>query len=193
MASKRKSLITPKGVAHFPWVNKPDTKFGKEEFKCGLVFASVEVAKPVIDAAKALGAEAFGPKTKVKLPLEKQEDGTVLLRAKSKEKPTITDSKGNTIKRTVKLGGGSIIKLGITLSSYDKTGKGVTAYLDGVQVLKLVEFGGNKPNFGDASDEIEDDDAFVAGADVEEDGGDEGAEDGEELSSSSDGEDASEF
>jgi hypothetical protein len=190
MALAKKSLITPKGVANYPWINKPDTKFNKTEFKCGLVFADVAAAKSVIDAAKEVGAEQFGPKAKVKLPLEKQEDGTVLLRTHSKSKPPLIDIKGNEVKSTVKLGGGSIVKLGITLQAYDNGGKkGVTAYLNGVQIIKLVEYGGGTPAFGSAEDEAEDGEGFVAGDYADESEGD----DGEELSAPSSDEDPSEF
>jgi hypothetical protein len=185
----KKSLITPKGVANYPWLNKPDTKFGKTEFKCGLVFESVTAAKPVIDAAKEVFAEEFGPKAKAKLPLEKQEDGTVLLRTHSKSKPPLMDIKGNEVKATVKLGGGSVVKLGITLQAYDNGGKkGVTAYLNGVQIIKLVEYGGGTPQFGSAEDEVEDGEGFVAGSESFED-----ETDGEELSAPSSDEDPSEF
>jgi hypothetical protein len=159
MATK-KSLVTPKGTLSFPWLNRPDTKFGTEKFKTGLVFENQAAAQSVIDAAKAIAAEEFGPKAKVHLPVSKQEDGSVLLRTHSTSKPSIANAKGEVIEKTLKVGGGSVAKLSITLSSYDKGGKkGVTAYLNAVQLLKLVEFGGAAAAFTNAEDEVED--AFV--------------------------------
>jgi hypothetical protein len=182
------SLKTPKGVANYPWLSKPDVSFGKERFKCGIVFENSAIAKPVIDAVNKVAADEFGAKAKVKKPLVKNEDGTILLKTQSNSKPTISDSHGEVLKKTVKLGGGSIVRLAVTLSTYNKDGsRGVTAYLDSVQLLKLVEYGaGREVSWESAADEVED--AFVAGDASGDD--EEGEADDGDVSSS---DDASEF
>jgi hypothetical protein len=77
---------------------------------------------------------SFGMKAKFKDKVTKEEK--IL-------KPVIVDSKGNDA--NVQVGGGSILKVAFKPSFYynDATQKaGVTFYLVGVQIIKLVKFGG---------------------------------------------------
>lgn len=54
MASKYKYLTTPKGVANYPWLTKPDTKFDEEgEWKVDLVCPLNEETQNFIDAVEA--------------------------------------------------------------------------------------------------------------------------------------------
>ena len=72
------------------------------------------------------------------------EAGGIKIRAKSSKKPTLFDAKGNVIKTDLPVGNGSIIKLSGVMGTYSAGGNiGVTAYLNAVQIIDLVEFGGS--------------------------------------------------
>jgi hypothetical protein len=158
---------TPKGVAVFPRLNEPDYKFtpeGKYSLKLRLPKAEADafLAKYQHIADEGFAqvlAEVKGKKDKKGKPIEPENDGlpftietnketgeetgNVLIsfgmKAKFKDKvtkeekilkPVIVDSKGNDA--NVQVGGGN-----------DATQKaGVTFYLVGVQIIKLVKFGG---------------------------------------------------
>ncbi len=98
---------------------------------------------------------SFGMKAKFKDKITKEEKSL---------KPVIVDSKGNDA--NVQVGGGSILKVAFKPRFYynDATQKaGVTFYLVGVQVVKLVKFGGQL-SFGEEEGgyEADDADAFTA-------------------------------
>lgn len=140
-------FVTTKGAAQWPWLNKPDTRFDTDgKYKADLLVKADE-AKDFMSAAKALFVEEFGEKMlpKAKWPFEKDdESGAVRIRAKSSNKPGLFDAKGNTITADLNVGNGSTIKMAGVMSTYDAGGnKGVTAYLNSVQIIDLVEFGGN--------------------------------------------------
>jgi hypothetical protein len=182
-----KTVITPRGVANYPWVSKADSKFGKEEYKIGLIL-DAQGAEKLQTVLKEIREEEFGSKSKeVKMPLKKQQDGTWLLRAKSTRKPVLVNIKGETINSEVKLGGGSAVKLDVTFKSYDGNfGKGVSCYLNQVQIIKLVEYQAAS-KFASAEDELEDgEEGFVAA-------GESSFEDASNEADASSGNDASEF
>jgi len=120
-----------------------------------------------IETIKETGEEtgniliSFGMKAKFKDKITKEEKAL---------KPVIVDSKGNAT--NVQVGGGSVLKVAFKPSFYynDATQKaGVTFYLVGVQVVKLVQFGGELA-FGteEGGYEAEEANAFTANAEVEE-------------------------
>jgi hypothetical protein len=96
----------------------------------------------------------------IKMPFVENDDDTVTFTFKSKKKPKLFDAKGNPIRNTEGLQriAGSTIKVKGAFSSYEGFGGGVTAYLNDVQIIKLVEGGGG--GFGDESEG--DDDGYVA-------------------------------
>jgi hypothetical protein len=168
--AKNQKFTTPAGIARYPWLNKPDTKFQPEgEYKVGLVLKKAE-AKPLIDACAKLQKEVAAlNKTKklAKLPFANEEDsdgnetGNVIVSCKVKcrdgwdRKPKFFDAAGNRI--DVKLGGGSKIKLNVELYGWHAAslGAGVTLQPVAVQVLDLVEFesGGNAESYGFGKEE----------------------------------------
>jgi hypothetical protein len=92
-----------------------------------------------------------------------KKDGTRYIEAHTYEIPMVADAKGKPVKNPedLRIGGGTVGRLKITLSADPNANKPyVTAYLNGVQVVKLVEYGAG--GFGDMSGEVEDDDAFDA-------------------------------
>lgn len=84
---------------------------------------------------------------------DKKETGVLLLSATSGEKyrPPVFDAKNRKVPEDVKIGGGSRIRLDLALNTYeDKNGGGVNLYINGVQLLDLVEKGVGKSNFDEA-------------------------------------------
>lgn len=198
MTDEFKSIkfITPRGIAVYPRLNKPDSgpkgkeskvpkysvrvRFaptgsfivGKtsvsyadfverlEEMRDEFFDATVAALKEKLKGKKLEAALAAMKKVDVFpafLDKEGEETGEVSVNAKTvsqykdkktgeiiKKKPTIFDAKGVVIKKVPQIGGGSEMKVAASAAAYyvDGTGAvGITYYLDGVQLLKLVEFG----------------------------------------------------
>jgi hypothetical protein len=169
-----KNFTTPKGAAGYSNLTKPDTKFDAEgKYKTTLTI-SKEAAEALIAVAheeaeelleNVLNAPVKGKKpAKLKklddltFPFEENDDDTVTFTFKSKKKPKLFDAKGNPIRDDdLRVGAGSTIRVKGAFSGYEGFGGGVTAYLNEVQIVKLVEFGGG----GFEADEDEED-AYVA-------------------------------
>ena len=75
-------VLTPTGIAKFPHLNKPDTKFNKDgEYRIRLILAAEEAA-PIVDKMKAAADKAFN-ETKAELEASiKSEKGEKLAKAK---------------------------------------------------------------------------------------------------------------
>ena len=142
-------IITPKGVAIYPWLNKPDTKFKEEgEYRVKLAVtdddavALTKKLKPMYDAAiKAAKANPKNKNKKVKVQDEpwsaeldddSNETGRILFSFKRKAsgvskkdgkpwsiKPDLFDAKGNKLAADAQVYGGSIIKVSFTAEAYD--------------------------------------------------------------------------
>jgi hypothetical protein len=77
-----------------------------------------------------------------KLPWKKdKKTGLLSLEATSGEKyrPAVFDAKGNKVPAKVIIGGGSILKLDVTVNPYTGFGGGINLYMNAVQLLKLVQ------------------------------------------------------
>lgn len=160
-------FTTPKGSAGYSNLVKPDTKFDAE----GKYKTSVTVPAAQAESLIALANEeanelaVLDKKTKkvslpanLKMPYVINDDDTVTFNFKTAKKPKLFDAKGNPIRNAenLRVGGGSTIRVKGAFKSYEGFGGGVTAYLNEVQIIKLVEFGGG----GFEADE--DEDAYVA-------------------------------
>lgn len=139
------SVKTPKAVAGYAHVNRP-SKFGKYELT--LRFKSEKEVADIVAKAKELAEEEFGPKkaAKVKMPFGKDEaSGDFTIKATSKYPPTVYNAKGSEIdeERVPAVYGGSVVKAGLKLETYNGEGKtGVIARLSSVQLIKLVTSNG---------------------------------------------------
>lgn len=165
MAAKQPRYTTPKGVAKYPWLNKPDTKFNPDgDFKVTLV-VPVEEADAIMQfldeqmAASEALAKKNNPGKKVKVadaPYSADEDnGTVEINFKLKakvtmqsgdsfeQKPALFDAKGKPL-ADVNVGGGSKIKVSYECVPFYTAliGAGISLRLRAVQVIDLVEFSG---------------------------------------------------
>ena len=157
MAQQPITFTTPKGVAQYPWLSKPDTKFSEEgEYKVSLIL-SKEEAIPILKQINEVFAENVAAESKKnggkdikKAPppyMEQLDDagnstGKVILKFKSKAayKPAIFDAKGIPMIDS-NVWGGSEIKINGSIAPYYTTliGAGVALRLRAVQVIQYVD------------------------------------------------------
>jgi hypothetical protein len=166
----------------YPHLNKPDTKFNTEGvYRVKLNLPADEAAELVekIDAAMehayeeaVNAAETPGKAKRVKradAPYQEDEDGSINFNFKltasgiSKKdgtpwemKPAIFDARGQVIPHnTVRIGGGSLIRVSFEMNEFYTAlvGAGVSLRLRGVQVIELVEWGGNAESHGFGDEE----------------------------------------
>ena len=157
MAQQPITFTTPKGIAQYPWLSKPDTKFSEEgEYKVSLIL-SKEEAIPILKQINEVFAENVAAESKKnggkdikKAPppyMEQLDDagnstGKVILKFKSKAayKPAIFDAKGIPMIES-NVWGGSEIKINGSIAPYYTTliGAGVALRLRAVQVIQYVD------------------------------------------------------
>lgn len=139
------AYVTPRGTARFPKIIEADTKgeYADNKHKTELVF-SPEDMKAFKAQAEAAAAKLLPNVKNPKLPFKSKEDKKTKeivesFIAKSTKKPFIVDAKKTPI-NPKNIGGGSILKLVGSFAAYEKgPNKGITAYLDAVQVIDLKE------------------------------------------------------
>lgn len=163
--AKNPRYVTPAGIAQYPYLSKPDTKFNPDgEYKLKLEIPGDQAQDIVTfldeqhEAAQAK-AKKENPGKKIKpgnSPYEIDEDsGKVVVNFKLKAKvtpkngdpfeqrPAIFDAKGKPL-QDVNVGGGSKVKVAYELVHYYTAiaGAGVSLRLKAVQVIDLKEFSG---------------------------------------------------
>lgn len=210
-AKRPTRYITPKGIAVYPWLDKPDTKFQTEGvYKVGIRLppeqanALLEKLEAVRDAAyvelaaEARAAAAEKAKTskakaaaakmeiiKADLPVEEEEDGSMVFRFKMKasgirkgrvnsaglreedvpwvQQPDLFGADGSPLEDEEReIWGGSTIKVAYHLSPYyNATNKtaGIALKLDAVMVLKAAKGSGRTAEAYGFEAEDEDEDA----------------------------------
>jgi hypothetical protein len=154
-------MTTPSGIAVYPKVETPDTKFNADgEYSIQLDLTKDESADIITKLTKFADVEyaneckAKGKKSlkRAELPWKETEDGKIRfkfkLKAKGKsgdktwdQKPALFDAKGNPTK-DVSLGGGSTVKVAFEAVSYytAMVGHGITLRLKAVQILDLRQW-----------------------------------------------------
>lgn len=152
-------ITTPQGIAKYPWLIKADTKFDADGiFKTDLVLTADE-AKSIATSIKKHFEKHF-PNTKGKMPYSKElddqnkETGNYVFKFKTKNKPALFDATGKPM-QDVNVFGGSQIKVSATAAAYSAGGnKGITLYLNAVQVIELVTGdSGSSESFGFTAEE----------------------------------------
>lgn len=163
-------MVSPAGIAVWPYLNSPDTKFdngGAGEYKVSVKLTE-DAAQPVIDKLQKIldqyQAEEISQNPKVKqftprLPIEEEVDdqgnltGNWLLKVKQKAQITtangIVDMKvalfdAKRRPTNAEIGGGSTLKVATTIVPYTMPSNkavGISLRLYAVQVLNLVEGG----------------------------------------------------
>lgn len=163
---KNPRYTTPAGIAQYPYLTKPDTKFNPDgEYKISVEIpgAAAQDIVTFLDeqfAASVAKAKKENPGKKIKegdVPYSVDDDsGKVTVRFKLKAKvtpkqgdpfeqrPALFDAKGKPIGTDTKIGGGSKVKVAYELVPYYTAiaGAGVSLRLKAVQVIDLVEFSG---------------------------------------------------
>ncbi len=175
---KRSKLITPKSTCGYTWLNKPDTKFSdKGVYKISQTY-DAETAQPLIEKMEEIFLAEYDKKllSRASFPYRiDEETGDVTFTFKSSKQPKLYDAKGNPIKKNINVGNGSTVKSAVSMGAY-KTGVvcGVSAYLDAVQIIDLVEFGANKTLFTSEDgftisehDQMDEDEGFADTSTVE--------------------------
>lgn len=166
MAQQPTLVTTPTGVALYPWLSKPDTKFSTDgEYKVNLVL-SKDDAKPIVDIINEVFSENLqsemkkqkkkelktaNPPYQDELDDNGQATGNVIFKFKSKAmyKPALFDAKGNTMVGS-NIWGGSEVRVNASVSPYftPTVGAGVALRLRAVQVIALVEGSEGAGRFG---------------------------------------------
>ena len=163
--SKNPRFTSPAGIAQYPYLNKPDTKFNPDgEYKVSIEIPGANAQDIVTFLDEQFAAnlakvkkENAGKKIKEgDVPYSvNEETGTVTVKFKLKAKvtpksgdgweqrPAIFDAKGKPMVDS-KIGGGSKIKVAYELVPYYTAiaGAGVSLRMKAVQVIDLKEFSG---------------------------------------------------
>ena len=140
-------VTTPVGRGRYVWLNKPDTKFGKSEFKTQLILKPEE-AKGLIQMIQQRAVDQFGDKaSEAKLGFTTDIDsGDIILKAKTQYEPKFFDSQGDMIpaKAVPDMFGGSRLALRLKLFAYNAsaTNFGISPQILAVQVVEAVSSGG---------------------------------------------------
>ena len=141
MASKKKiTFVSPKGTARYPHITEKDTghQYSSGKYDTQLVL-SKEAAAPLIQQIKDIAKEEFPAKFQAKVPYKEDDEGNVVFKAKSEYQPAIIDSRGKKIEKLpagLRIRGGSVIRIAGAYNVYDK---GISMWLNQVQILELVE------------------------------------------------------
>jgi len=176
MKNKYTKIVTPIGIAQYPWLSSPDTKFSEVgDYKTNLILSKKDAQDVIsmIDTAREesvkIGAEkSNGKKVKQADPPyydEVDDDGkptgNVVLKFKCKakvttksgesfeNKPTLFDAKGKPM-TNVNVWGGSELKVSAELIPYftSMVGAGVSMRLRAAQIINLIEGGSNSSGYG---------------------------------------------
>lgn len=167
MSSNNNRFTTPKGLAQYPSIKTPDTKFNPEgDYKVNLVMEDDEKTNALVSKLEAILGDFYendddvlyaiskGRKVVTQDIYEKDEEGRIVM--KFKQKAVITkkdgskipvkirqfDSKGKPI--DVNIGRDSVIKVSFTANPYYMPSTrtcGLSLRLLAVQVISLNEFG----------------------------------------------------
>lgn len=160
--AKAERHITPLGIASYPWVTKPDTKFNPDgEYSVSLTFRDDDAAITTLisDELEKSVAKAKeqnqGKKIKTaNTPITENEDGSITIKFKLKAKvtpkngepfeqrPALFDAKNKPLSNDIKIGGGSKVKVAFEVVPFFTAliGAGVTLRLKALQVIELVEY-----------------------------------------------------
>lgn len=154
MASKVK-FVSPFGTAQYPHISSPDTKgkYADNKFKTKLTLPLGDpAAQAFIQQIEAAATELGKSGKKDYRPYVEDEDAnTVTFTFKSQYQPSVFDSRNKPIPSSVRIGGGSVLRLmGVFMPYGEGTKAGITAQINQVQVKAL-----NGPGVS-AFDEVDD-------------------------------------
>lgn len=168
------SIVTPKGIAIYPHLIQPDTKYNAlGDYKVSLSVSedesapligkiNAEIERLKLEAPKNKKLKLNEPPFTAELDDEGQETGRIIFKFKRKAKVTLPDGKtlefspklfdaeGSLAEGVESIWGGSELRVSADLIPYSMpTGSGVSLRLKAVQIIKLVEgSGGSAGQFG---------------------------------------------
>ena len=133
--------FTPAGIASYPHLNKPDTRFDDDGvYQVDLIFnrkdaAIIEkIVNPLMNGGK------HNP-IKEELGEDEKPTGNYKVKVNGnpiKQQPVLTDTKGNRMRAQV--GGGSQLRIAYQAIPFSQGQGGVTLRMKAVRVLDLVEY-----------------------------------------------------
>lgn len=165
--AKSNTLFTPWGRAVYPHLQAEDPAYG------GFIFKIIPESEEELKVFQAKLLDIVGPvrfKTKTPtFPYPELQDGTVMIKAKSKYRPLGFDSKNRPLPKGLTVGSGSLIRAAVVPNVYDK---GISLYLQQYQVKELRDGGGASSQFEEVDDGFEAEELQAEGAfDTEEPAG----------------------
>jgi|TARA_B100002003_G_scaffold35944_1_gene31342 hypothetical protein len=149
MADKIPVNISPIGVAAYPHLNKPDTRFDDDGiYQVNLIYSKKEV-KEIQDIVEPLMNGGFHNPVKPELGEDDKPTGKFNVRFKMKalmkikgkrvaQRPVLTDTAGNRVISNI--GGGSKLRIAYQAVPFDQGKGGVTLRMKAVRVIELVEY-----------------------------------------------------
>ena len=152
-ARKYVTYITPPGTAVWPKLDKPDVYQPKKgdpkiRYTCNMSFDEAVMERVKADIWNLIQEHQMdiGENKNSPFKTDKKGNETLFAFTGKDHKPLIVDSRNKKLPDSVVVGGGSTIRLDITINPFDGFGGGVNFYINAVQVLNLVEKGA----FGEA-------------------------------------------
>ena len=164
MNQKVETIVSPVGTAAYSWLQKPDTAFGQNHFKCTLLLDKTDKTSKgfvkQIEAAHKDAANGHATPSPVKDGDKSKgegHNGKWLITAKTKYQPKLVDTERHALPNDVSPMSGDLIRLAFGINPYDTgAASGVSLRLRAVQ---LVEKRNEGSTIGDVFDDI---DGFTA-------------------------------
>ena len=150
MGQQNPKHYSPAGIAVYPWLDKPDTKFNPDGVYSVKLKFNKDEAKEVSDVVKPLMNGGTHNPIKAELDDQGEATGNYLVNFKMKavvrpkngpeftQAPIIEDKLGNRSQK--KIGGGSKLKICYRAIPFNTMGGGVSLRMEVVRILDLVEF-----------------------------------------------------
>lgn len=145
----KKFIATTTGIAMYPHLDKPDSFKGQDKYKIQVALDKTDGAAFKTKLLDLMKDEKFETK-KPKVPFKDAEEGEgIIISFASKFKPALFDSKNKQLSSSIRVGGGSKVRVLGELYNY---GDGMSLRLKQVQVVSLAE-GGSSSSAFDALEE----------------------------------------
>lgn len=133
-------FVTEVMTARYPKLSEPDTKgeYADGKYKTEAT-ASEDYTKRFQEEIQAAIDAHFAGKKNVHTPWKETKEGSIAFNFKSpSKKPELFDAKGNPLKASVVIGGGSLIRIAGVIAAWEKGAKrGASLWPDVVRVIKL--------------------------------------------------------
>jgi hypothetical protein len=142
-SNKRPVEVSPVGTVEFAWLNHPQPPHPRNKDPKAKSKYSVTLSMAPNDpAVKTWGAAVKAIKPDAdKFPFKiDKETGKLLVKFSSVYAPQVVDAKRNLLPPGRYPAKGSEVRVAYVADEYETDRKGITLYLQGVQVLRLVEF-----------------------------------------------------